>query len=38
MCQQEACVFFFRFESDGTGYKSDFSQKLCGNGDNPSPV
>ena len=26
-------MFFLRFESDGTGYKSDFSQKLCGNGE-----
>jgi len=31
-------VFFLRFESGGNGYKSDFFQKLSGNGENPSPV
>ena len=36
ICPHEACVFFLRFESAGTGYKSDFSQKLCGNGEKPS--
>jgi hypothetical protein len=37
-CQQEACVFFFRFDSGGSGYKSDLCQKLSGNGENPSLV